>query len=71
MSTMTIVFVLIILLFGFDSTEHARVPAGDHNSGLQQINLIAFRDVPRASHPTKEVVPVIARVATKFPTHAQ
>jgi len=71
MSIAVILFLLIILLFGFYSTEHARVPAGDHNSGLQQINLIAFRDVPRASRQTKEVVPVVPRVATKFPTHAQ
>ena len=32
-----------------------------HNYGLQQINLVAFRDIPRASHPTKEIVPVVPR----------
>jgi hypothetical protein len=47
MSIALILFLLIILLFGFDSTEHAR-SRPDHNSGLQQINLIAFGDVPRA-----------------------
>jgi hypothetical protein len=71
MTITAILFILIILPFGFDSTEHARDPAGDHNNGLQQINLVAFKDIPRTSHPTKEVVPVIPRVATKFPTHAQ
>ena len=64
------IFVLVILLFGFDLTGQVKTRR-KHNYGLQQINLIAFKDIGRASHPTKEVVPVVPRVATKIPTHAQ
>jgi hypothetical protein len=70
MSLAPIIFLLIILLFGFDSTGQVE-PRPKHNYGLQQINLVAFKDIARASHPTKEVVPAVPRVVTKIPTHAQ
>ena len=69
MSITPIFFLLIILLFGFDSTVQFKTRR-KHNYGLQQINLVAFKDISCASHPTKEAVPVVPRVATEIPTHA-
>jgi hypothetical protein len=70
MSITLMIFVLVILLFGFDLTGQVKTRP-KHNYGLQQINLVAFKDIARPSHPTKEVVPAVSRVATKIPTHAQ
>jgi hypothetical protein len=69
MSMTPIIFVLVIFLFGFDSAGKSR-PDQNTIMAYNKINLVAFKDIPRASHPTKEVVPVVPRVATKFPSHA-
>ena len=65
MSITLMIFVLVILLFGFDLTGQVKTRR-KHNYGLQQINLVAFKDISRTSHPTKEVVSVVPRVATQF-----
>ena len=70
MSITLMIFVLVILLFGFDLPGQVKTRR-KHKYNLQQIKLVDFKDIPRASHPTKEVVPVVPRVATKIPTHAQ
>ena len=69
MSIAVILFLLIILR-SVSIRLNRREISRDH-SGLQQINLVAFKGIARASHPTKEVVSAVARVVTKIPTHAQ